>query len=85
MQEIRDYAALMFTRREIALIIDVSYDQFLDMLENRGGDVYRSFQASRLKEEALIRRAVLDLAKAGSSPAQTAALKLIENAKLDDL
>jgi len=34
--------------------------------------------------EAEIRKSILELAKNGSSPAQAIAMKLIENAKMDD-
>ena len=85
LKEIQEYASLMFTRREIAAICEITYETLCAMLEDRRGVPFKTFQSGRLKEDALIRRAVFDLAKAGSSPAQTAALRLIELAKMDDL
>jgi hypothetical protein len=42
-------------------------------------------QIGRLKCEAIVRKSIFDLAGNGSSPAQAFAMKLIENAKMDDV
>lgn len=81
--EIENYAALMFTKKEIAVILELDEVQFCDLL---GKDKpQKAFQRGRLKKEAEIRKSIFDLAQNGSSPAQSFAIKLIENAKMDDL
>ena len=85
LNEIKEYAGLMFSKREIAAIVELSAEQLEEMLFDKNGIPFRTFQAGRLKQEALIRRSIFDLAKNGSSPAQAFAVRLIENAKLDDL
>lgn len=69
-QEIERLGGLMFTREEVSVIVDGGDDPYL-----RG----------RLKAEAEIRQSVMDLAKAGSSPAQALAMKLIEDARIKDI
>lgn len=47
------------------------------------------FSINDIKEndvrQAEVRKGIINLAKNGSSPAQTEAMKMIKNAKLDDL
>jgi len=56
-----------------------------ELLRETQSPAFRAFQRGRLKREAELRKGIFDLAQNGSSPAQTMAIKLIENAKADDL
>lgn len=85
-QEVEYYASLMFTRREIAVILEIDEKAFIrELAEERESPLSRAFLRGRLKKEAEVRKSIFDLARNGSSPAQASAVKLIENAKLDDL
>ena len=75
----------MFSKEEIAVILEVDPVQLFDLLEDQDNPVFRAFQRGRLKREAEVRKGIFDLAQNGSSPAQTFAMKLIENAKANDL
>ncbi len=83
--EVETYASLMFTKEEIAVILEMDPVQLHTVLEDQDNPVFRAFQRGRLKREAEIRKGIFDLAQNGSSPAQTFAMKLIENAKANDL
>jgi len=83
--EVENYASLMFTKEEIAIIIEVDPLQLQTVLEDRDHPAYRAFRRGRLKREAEIRKGIFDLAQNGSSPAQAFAMKIIENAKMDDV
>ena len=83
--EVENYASLMFTKEEIAVILEVDPVQLHTVLEEQDNPAFRAFQRGRLKREAEIRKGIFDLAQNGSSPAQTFAMKLIENAKANDL
>jgi len=83
--EVETYASLMFSKEEIAVILEVDPVQLVDLLEDQDNPVFRAFQRGRLKREAEVRKGSVDLAQKGSSPAQTFAMKLIENAKANDL
>lgn len=69
-EQIAYLASLMFTRKEIQVIMDGSEDLIL---------------ASRLKSEAELRQSIFSLAKNGSGPAQTQAMKFIEEMKMKEL
>lgn len=82
--DVEHYASLMFSKKEIAIIIEMDEKVFADLLQDDKGPVFKAFTRGRLKKEALIRKSVFELAQNGSSPAQTFAIKLIQNAKMDD-
>ena len=83
--EVETYASLMFTKDEIAVILEVDPVQLHTILEEQDNPTFRAFQRGRLKREAEVRKGIFDLAQNGSSPAQTFAMKIIENAKMDDI
>ena len=83
--EVETYASLMFSKEEIAVILEVDPVKLVDLLEDQDNPVFRAFQRGRLKREAEVRKGIFDLAQNGSSPAQTFAMKLIDNAKANDL
>lgn len=83
--EVETYASLMFTKEEIAVILEVDPAELKTILEDQDNPIFKAFQRGRLKREAEVRKGIFDLAQNGSSPAQTFAMKLIENAKADDL
>lgn len=80
--QIEEYSGLMFSREEIADILDVDRQLLTELLED--GYYQRAFKKGRLLREAQLRKAIFDLAANGSSPAQAFAAKLIENAKMED-
>ena len=83
--EVETYASLMFSKEEIAVILEADPAELAVLLQDQDNPVFRAFQRGRLKREAEIRKGIFDLAQNGSSPAQTFAMKLIENAKANDL
>ena len=83
--EVETYASLMFSKEEIAVILEVDPAELAVLVQDQDNPVFRAFRRGRLKREAEVRKGIFDLAQNGSSPAQTMAIKLIENAKADDL
>ena len=83
--EVETYASLMFSKEEIAVIMEVEPIELKALLQDQVNPVFRAFQRGRLKREAEVRKGIFDLAQNGSSPAQAFAMKIIENAKLDDV
>ena len=82
--DLETYASLMFSKQEIAVILEVDPSELIRILDEENNAAI-AFQRGRLKKEAEIRKGIFDLAQNGSSPAQTFAMKLIENAKANDL
>jgi len=83
--ELENYASLMFTRKEISIILEVDPLELKKILKDLDSAASRAFQRGRLKREAEVRKGIFDLALNGSSPAQAFAMKIIENAKMDDI
>lgn len=76
--QIELYGGYFFSPEEVAIIVGVDKDC---QTSNEFKNAYRK---GKLIQEAAIRKSVCELAIAGSSPAQMAALKFIEQSKLDD-
>jgi len=83
--ELEQFASLMFTIEEIALILETDPVFLRDSLRDPAGEYTNAFRRGRLRREAEVRESIFRLAHSGSSPAQMAALKLIENAKMDEV
>ena len=83
MKDIEEYSLLMFSKREIAEILEIPSDDFMEMLE-KDEEAIKIFRKGRLVQEAKLRKAVFDLAGNGSSPAQTLANSMIIDAKMND-
>jgi len=83
--DIETYASLMFTKYEISVIMEVDPAELKAILRDNESPAFKAFQRGRLKREADVRKGIFDLAQNGSSPAQAFAMKIIENAKLDDV
>lgn len=76
--EIEEFAALHFTKAEIAIIMDFTNDE----IENT--HVKEAMNRGRLKAEAEVWQSIFRLAKQGSSPAQTLAIQRINKLKAKD-
>ncbi|OFY87850.1 MAG: hypothetical protein A3F72_02975 [Bacteroidetes bacterium RIFCSPLOWO2_12_FULL_35_15] len=74
--QVEQYAGLFFSPKEIAIILELEEKS----IDNKDFKIH--YQRGRLKQEALVRRSVFELAINGSSPAQISALQIIENTKL---
>lgn len=82
-KDIEQYSSLMFTKDEIAEILEMPSDAFMELLE-KDEEAFKAFRKGRLVKEAKLRKAVFDLADNGSSPAQTLANSMIIDAKMND-
>jgi hypothetical protein len=72
LKEVEDLASLFFTEEEIEEISGIAKDT---------PGWRKAFRTGSLKSEAELRRSVIQLAKDGSSPAQTLAWKMMEQQK----
>lgn len=79
--EVERLSALFFTPREISLMLELDIRQINDQLDQKEGNFYCAFLKGRLQNEVDLRKAILQLAKAGSSPAQTMAMDLLNKSK----
>lgn len=83
---IEELASYFFTPREIGVMVEIDPDDAISQVLAEGNDFYTAYQKGRLQSEMELRKSIIKLAKAGSSPAQTMSLDLLNksNAKMLD-
>ena len=84
-EEITRLAALFFTPREIAIMLEVEVELFILECANEHGKCYQAFYGGRLQQEVDLRTSILKMAKAGSGPAQTMAMDILTKSKINML
>ena len=77
-EEIEELASLQFTTKEIAIMIEHPESIFDD-----DPVALRSLMSGRLKAQAEVRKAMLQMAKQGSTPAQKEFFKLSEESSIE--
>jgi hypothetical protein len=82
--EVEEFAGLFYDLRSVAIILDKDIAGFRSEYLKEGA-LYRAYQRGVLKTESEVRRSIINLAKAGSSPAQNLAKGYIDDLKLQDL
>ncbi len=80
-EQIEALAALFFTPREIAVMLEMRVQDMNDEMMDEESAIYRAFNCGRLQSEADLRKSIVKLAKSGSSPAQTMSLDLLNKSK----
>ncbi len=84
LEQIENLAALMMSAADIALVVEIDKDEFIEQVKETGSDIHKAFYRGRLLREASLRQAVIKMAEAGSAPAQALADKYMDSAKNDD-
>ena len=79
--EVESLAGLFFSPREISVMLELPLPEILEQIDINAGNFYRAFQKGRLQNEVDLRKAIMQLARAGSSPAQTMAMDLLNKSK----
>lgn len=80
---VEELASYFFTPREIAVMIEVDPEGFIYAIEYpEGSQIATAFLKGRLQNEMELRKSIIKLAKAGSSPAQTMSLDLLNKSRV---
>lgn len=80
---IEELASYFFTPREIAVMVEVNPEDFIYAIEHaEGSQIATAFLKGRLQNEMELRKSIIKLAKAGSSPAQTMSLDLLNKSRV---
>jgi len=77
LKQIQEYAAILMSPREIAILLDLDIENFVAELKNPHSPIYKTFQKEVLKRKATIKKKVLTLAEMGSPQAQTLAYQYL--------
>lgn len=77
LKDAQEWAELFFTNEELAVMLDIPVADLRVALEDINSPLGQAITRGRLLSEAELRRAIISLAKRGSSPAQAVALDLV--------
>lgn len=80
-EKITRMAAAAFAPRQIAFALDIPRDEFIKWMQDENHPASAAFYKGFYSAELLIRENVFLLARSGSSPAQTLAVKLIDETR----
>ncbi|MFT7239210.1 MAG: hypothetical protein ACI93L_003310 [Cyclobacteriaceae bacterium] len=80
--DIQSYAGACMTKAEICLIMQFDLKIFESELQDIDSNVYKAYQSGFLLTKYDVQKKIIDLAKAGSSPAQTQALGMIKDIEI---
>jgi predicted DNA-binding protein YlxM (UPF0122 family) len=83
--KIEQYASVFFSLKEIALLLEVNSDDFLESASSENSQIYKKYEAARLKSEYELRTEIVKMAKMGSPAAQTEALKIIAKNNINQI
>ena len=79
LDNIQQLSAMFFSLSETALIMEVEENDI-----RNSSIAMQHYNRGRLLSETELRKSIMELAKNGSSPAQSQALALLQNQKLKD-
>jgi hypothetical protein len=82
-EEIKKYAALFYTPKQIAFILGLDYKEFVQVVEEEEHPAHAAFYGGFYLSEMEFRESVVGLAKGGSSPAQAMARDIIEKSNIE--
>lgn len=77
LQKIEEFSELQFRPSQIATILEIDVDLFLEEIESETGNVFKAFVRGQLKGEAEVRKSILNMARQGSTPAQKQWMEII--------
>ena len=83
--QIEEMSSLMLGKNDIATLLELDPDEFVNILEDKAGEAWKRFQTGRMKTITQVRKSIFELAANGSSPAQTEAMKIIRESKMEDI
>ena len=80
LMQIEEYGGLFWSLRKIAIVIEVEYSLLKASFEDEG-IIYKRYMKGLLISELQLRKSIFEHAKAGSSPAQQMAIKMMREAE----
>ena len=83
--QLEEMSSLMLNKNDIATLLELDPDEFSNVLDDKSGEAWKRFQTGRMKTITQVRKSIFELAANGSSPAQTEAMKIIRESKMEDI
>lgn len=82
LQQVTELASVFFTPKEIAVIMELDEDIFLEDVQMESHQLSKAYLGGKLKSEFEVRKSIVQLAKSGSSPAQAMSMDMIKQSNL---
>ncbi|MFC4261928.1 hypothetical protein ACFOWM_03495 [Ferruginibacter yonginensis] len=82
LKQIETMGACYFDPMAIALALEIDKDLMRALMQDENSAAYRAYYKGFYTSEFEHRKSIIDLAKSGSSPAQTMVSNILEKAKL---
>ena len=80
--QVKELAGCFFTEKQISDFLEIELDFFVKCMEDQDNKLCRAFFEGWMQAEFELRKCIMTLAKAGSSPAQTMASNILDRSKL---
>ncbi len=84
-ENLEHFAGLLFNDRDLALIMGLNVEAFRMQMLLEKGEIFEIVSRGRLKAEAEIREAIIEMAKRGSTPAQNSSDALLKQLRKDNV
>ena len=81
LQTIEDMAALFYSYKDIAIVLEVDVEEFKALMRLEEGNAYSRYQKGWITSDMSIRKSLLESAINGSSPAQMMLMELNKDNK----
>jgi uncharacterized protein (DUF2235 family) len=85
LQQVEELASYFFSPEEVAIVLDVNSDELEIELFDQHSAVYKAYQRGKLKSKLELRKSILTLSKQGSGPAQTLAMRILDDLEASEL
>lgn len=81
-EEIKKMASVFFSPKEIALCMELAISEFVEECNTQETACFNAYQGGLLLSEYEVRLSIVKFAKAGSTPAQTMSMDMLNKVKL---
>ena len=85
LKEVEEFAAKLMPPAEVAVIVGIPEEVFQTELMDADSEISLAYLRGQLLTKAEMHESIIKLAKQGSSPAQTLALKMLRDAEIKQL
>ena len=82
LEEVTRLAGLFIPPRDIAIMLEIDINEFIEASETVGSAIYLAFYSGRLQGEVDLRESIQKMATAGSVPAQQMMLDFHKQSKI---
>ncbi len=82
--QLKEMGSLFMNIGMCALVLEISLEQLVKEVNKLNSECYKAYYTGYYTSELEVRKSVIGLAKAGSSPAQSLAATYLKNCELDN-